>query len=309
MKNRQFIIGIALAISFFSCSGYTQREADPDTAVNMMEFSEEKSAPSNYISSSVAVENTQDTTRKFIRTADLKFKVKDVIHSTYDIEEIANRQGGFVTFTQLTGNIDYVTTTAISLDSSLISTYYTTVNSLVLRVPNVNLDTTLREIARNIDFLDYRTIKAEDVALDILANTLTQKRNAKNEERLINAIDSRGKKLKETTSAEELLLNKQEQADNAKIANLSLADQINFSTVNVSIYQQQTIRREIISNDKNITAYKPNFGSKLFESIQYGWDILANTFLFIIKLWGFILFGILVYIVYKKYGYKLRKNK
>jgi hypothetical protein len=275
----------------------------------MAESSTEEISPSDYVSSSAAVENKQDTTRKFIRTADLKFKVKDVIKSTYDIEDITGRQSGFVTFTQLTSNIDRVTTTTVSADSSLISTYYTVVNSIVLRVPNVNLDTTLKEIARNIDFLDYRTIKAQDVALNILANNLTQKRIAKNEERLTNAIDNRGKKLNETTSAEELLLNKQEQADNAKISNLSLADQINFSTINLFIYQQQTVKREVVLNNNKITNYEPSFWSKISDSLKYGWDILAGVLIFIVNLWGLILFGIFVYVIYKKYGHKLKNKK
>ena len=321
MKNTKIFVGIAFVILFFGCSQTHKAPAEAEVAmmeevadyvVMDEEIKSEASVAANgngFISSSAAVVNTQDTTRKFIRTANLKFKVKNVIKSTYDIEDIADRQGGFVTFTHLASNINGVTTTAVSSDSSLVSTYYTVVNDITLRIPNVNLDTTLKEIARNIDFLDYRTIKAQDVALDMLANTLQQKRIDKSEQRLINAIDNRGRKLQETTSAEELLLRKQEQADNAKIANLSLADQISFSTVYLSIYQQQSIKREIISNEKNISAYQPGFGNRLAESFKSGWDILANVVIFVVDLWGIILFIVLAYIVYRKYGGKFRSKK
>ncbi|GHV56285.1 hypothetical protein FACS1894182_02520 [Bacteroidia bacterium] len=277
--------------------------------VAMVDFSVEEEKPSDYISSLAAVENRQDTTHKFIRTADLKFKVKNVIQSTYDIEDITGRQGGFVTYTNLTGEINRTVTTHISADSSLVSTYYTVINSMELRVPNVKLDTTLKEIARNIDFLDYRIIKAQDVALQMLANNLTQKRIAKNEDRLLNAIDNRGRRLNETTSAEELLLNKQEQADNAKIANLSLADQIGFSTIRLSVYQRQSIMREVIANDKNITAYEPGLGGKLLDSLQFGWDIVKGIVVFIVQLWAFILLGILGYLAYRQYNSKFNKRK
>ena len=136
----------------------------------------------------------------------MKFKVKSVIKSTYDIENITNKLGGFVTYTNLSSIINNVTTIAVSADSSLETTYYTVTNSIILRVPNTKLDTTLKEISKNIDYLDFRIIKAEDVALQILSNNLTQKRSAKNEERLTNAIDNKGKKLNETTTAEEILL-------------------------------------------------------------------------------------------------------
>jgi len=298
MKSTKIILGLGLAISLFGCGqsdhGQMESKAMADSTSNA------------FISSSAAVENGKDTTRRFIRTADLKFKVKSVIKSTYDIENITNRQGGFVTFTNLTSDINTVTNTAVSADSSLETTYYTVTNSITLRVPNTKLDTTLKEISNNIDYLDYRVIKAEDVALQILSNNLTQKRSAKNEELLTNAIDNRGKKLNETTVAEEILLSKQEQADNAKISNLSLTDQIKFSTINLSIYQRQTIKRELISNDKNIDAYEPSFGNKILEALKFGWDILETFIVFLTKLWGLFLFAIVVYFVYKKYGHKLK---
>lgn len=298
MKSTKIILGFGLAIMLFGC-GRANDEG--------MESKAMADSPSNaFISSSAAIENSRDTTRRFIRTADLKFKVKSVIQSTYDIENITNRQGGFVTFTNLTSEITNVTNTAISADSSLETTYFTVTNSITLRVPNTKLDTTLKEIANNIDYLDYRVIKAEDVALQILSNNLTQKRSAKNEERLTNAIDKRGKKLNETTVAEEILLSKQEKADNAKISNLSLTDQIKFSTINLSIYQRPTIKRELISNDKNIDAFAPSFGSKMLESLKVGWDILETFIVFLTKLWGLFLLALVVYFIYKKYRHKLK---
>lgn len=298
MQITKFILGLGLSILLFGCSQSRNEQMESKAMAD--------STSNAFISSSAAVENGKDTTRRFIRTADLKFKVKSVIKSTYDIENITNRQGGFVTYTNLTSNIDNVTTTAVSADSSLETTYYTVTNSITLRVPNTKLDTTLKEISNNIDYLDFRIIKAEDVALQILSNNLTQKRSAKNEERLTNAIDNRGKKLNETTIAEEVLLSKQEQADNAKISSLSLTDQIKFSTINLSIYQRQTINRELISNDKNIDAYEPGFGTKLFDALKYGWDILETFIVFLTKLWGLFLFTIVVYFIYKKYGHKLK---
>jgi hypothetical protein len=265
------------------------------------------STSSAVISSSAAVENNKDTSRKFIRTADLKFKVKSVIKSTYDIENITSRQGGFVTYTNISSSIDHVTNIPVSADSSLETTYYTVTNSITLRVPNTKLDTTLKEIALNIDYLDYRIIKADDVALQMLSNKLVQNRSAKNEARLTNAIDNRGEKLNETTLAEDILLSKQEESDQAKISNLSLSDQIKFSTVSLFIYQRQTIKRELISNDKNIESYEPGFGTKIVESMEAGWDSLEVFIVFLAKLWGLLVFAVLGYFIYKRYGQKRKK--
>lgn len=303
MSKIKFPTALCVIALLFSCS---PKASESSMAADSTCVVADTSA-GDYISSSAAKENSTDKTHKFVRTAELKFKVKNVIKSTYNIEDITARQGGFVTYTNLTSNIDYNESTAVSADSSLESTHYTVTNTITIRVPNTRLDTTLKEIAKNIDFLDYRLIKADDVALQLLSNNLTMRRSAKNEARITRAIDYRGKKLNETTVAEEVLLSKQEQADNARIANLSLQDQINFSTITLTIYQRQSIKHELIANDKNIEEYEPGFGTKLIDSLKFGLGIIEGIVLFLAKLWGLYLFALLAYLGYKFYEIKLKK--
>ena len=293
---RNYILLVGLLCIFLSCN------KNQNSNKEIMQVSD--SASNAFTSSSAAVEKNKDSTRKFIRTAEIKFKVKSVINSTYDIENICNDQGGFVTYTNLASTIENQTETPISADSTLETIHYAVTNSIILRVPNTKLDTTLKDIAKNIDYLDYRIIKADDVSLQMLDNKLTQSRAVKNETRLANDIASNTKKLAETMSAEEVLFSKQEQADNAKINSLTMADQVSFSTVHLLIYQRQTIKRFVISNDKNITAYQPSFWNRLLDALQFGWSMILELFLFVSKLWALLLGGILLYWVYKWYKSK-----
>ncbi len=255
-----------------------------------------------FISSSAAVGNKGDSTRKFIRTAELKFRVNNVVKSTTNIEDIASKNGGFVTYTNLTSSIDELTTTTVSADSSLETTHFTVSNNMIIRVPTNRLDSTLREIANDIEYLDYRVIKADDVALQILANNLSQKRAARNEERLTKAIDERGKKLSETAVVEDVLFDKQEKSDEAKIANLSLGDQIKFSTINLQVYQRPTLKREVIPNEKNIDEFEPSIGARLLDSFEVGWGLLEGFVLILAKLWSVALIAVAVIFTYKKFG-------
>ncbi len=300
MKSLSKLLATLIFITlFFACS---------PSSSDATKMNEEMSADTTaFISSSAAVETGKDSTRKFIRTADLKFKVKNVVNATYAIENITNKIGGFVTYTNLSSEIDNTATTAVSADSSLETTYFTVVNNMTLRVPNTQLDTTLKLIATLIDYLDYRIIKADDVAFHLLANDLTQERTKKNEKRLTDAIDSKGKKLNETANAEELLLQKQEESDNAKISNLSIKDQINFSTITLLIYQRQDIKRELISNYKNIEEYTPSFGKRILGAFRSGWEILQNVIIFLAQIWGLILLFIVGLFLYKRYGNKRKK--
>lgn len=254
-----------------------------------------------FISSTAAVQNKKDSLRKFIRTADLKFKVDNVQQSTYIIEDIVGRNDGFVTLSNLASTVNHKNTVKVSEDSLLETTYYITENTMSMRVPNTNLDTVLKQIAKQVTFLDYRVIKAEDVSLQLMANKWTQKRAEKHYARLEKAIDTKAKKLRETTEAEESLATKEELGDYSKIENLSLIDQVNYSTINLIVYQREVIKRELIENEKNIREYEPGFFSKMKDSLKGGWLFLEGFVLFMIRLWPLIPIGMILWIVLRKH--------
>lgn len=95
---RNYILLAGLLCFFLSCNSVHESKR---------EIILQSDSTSNAITtSSAAVEKNKDSTRKFIRTAEMKFKVKSVINSTYDIENICNDQGGFVTYTNLASTIE-----------------------------------------------------------------------------------------------------------------------------------------------------------------------------------------------------------
>ena len=261
-------------------------------------------SPSEYISSSAAMENPNDSTRKMIRTANIRFKVNDVIQATYIIENIVVNNNGFVENSNLTSRINNTKKTDIKKDSTLVTTYYTVLNSLILRVPNTKLDATLKEIAQLVDFMDFRVIEAKDVTLDLLSKKMEQIRLEQFESRMMNAIDSKGKRLNDVTGAEESLLRKQQQADEAKLANLQILDKINFSTITLSLYQNQSIKYEVIEKEKTI---KSSFGIRFIEALNTGWAVFVGTCLFFVNFWPLIIIAVLTFFGVKYF--KKRKNK
>jgi len=294
MKNK--ILIAATALFLIACSNANRKEYSDKSTAKM--DSAYLKAP---LSSIAAQEKAKDSNRKFIRTADMKFQVKNVIKSTYSIEDVVGKYDGFVTSTNLSSNIDHQSVIPVSADSSLESTYFNVNNTMTIRIPNSKLDTALKSIAAWVDYMDYRIIKADDVSLQILSNKLSQKRNNKLQERLTNAIDHRGKKLHETTDAEENVATKEEQSDNALISNLALADQIKYSTVNLTIYQRQEVKKLLVANEKNIKSFEPGFGPKVLEALKFGCDAFEEILLFFIRIWWLILIGVTAYIMFKKY--------
>jgi hypothetical protein len=289
--TKRSLILLAVIALIISCkkSEVASEESTSDIAVN-----------TDSISSSAAVEK-EGSTRKFIRTADLKFKVKNVTQSTYAIENITNKFDGFVTYTNLQSNIIDKFETKISQDSTLETTRYNVENNITIRVPNKRLDTVIKSISKQIDFLDYRIIKADDVSLKMLSNQLSQKRSSTNEKRVEKAIDTKGKKINDIMEAENNLASQKEQNDNSKLENLSIQDQINFSTLTIQIYQHESVKQEMIANTKDYNYYKPNIGIRIIDSLKTGWYVLLDVIVFIIEIWWLLFITIGGFFLYKKY--------
>jgi hypothetical protein len=252
------------------------------------------------ISSSAAVEK-EGSSRKFIRTADLKFKVKNVTQSTYAIENITTKFDGFVTYTNLQSVIIDQFETKVSQDSTLQTTRYNVENNITIRVPNKRLDTVIKSIAKQIDFLDYRIIKADDVSLKMLSNQLSQKRSNTNEKRIEKAIDTKGKKINDIIDAETKLADQKEQNDNTKLENLSIQDQVNFSTLTIQIYQHESVKQEMNANTKDYNYYKPNIGIRIIDSLKTGWYVALDIIVFLFQIWWLLLIGIGGFYLYEKY--------
>ncbi|CAM4395514.1 DUF4349 domain-containing protein [Flavobacterium terrigena] len=297
--NTNFKIGgvMMLLTLAIACN---KKSEESISKMDLEAVSVDSSAVADDMTSSAAVED-KNSKRKFIRTADARFKVKDVAQSTYKIENLTKNVGGFVTLSELRSTITENDETQVSQDSLLQTTRYEVNNTISLRVPNVKLDTLLRSLAKEVQFLDYRVIKADDVNLQLLANQLSQKRNANTSKRLENAIDKKGNKLKEINEAEANLASKKENSYTSYINNLSLKDQVNFSTVTLELYQNEQLKYELVANEKNVNAYRPNLGLQVWESIKTGWFIFEGIVAFLVQLWPIAFFGFLAWFGFKKW--------
>ncbi len=254
----------------------------------------------NPLTSSAARITKADSTHTFIRTSDIKFRVKDVTAATYKIEDIVAEHEGFVSYTNLASNMLYTNRTKFSEDSILETSHYRVDNSLTIRVPNTQLDAVLRKMAPLMEFLDHRSIKADNIGFTLLSNKMTENRLKKHNERLTKAIDDRGKKLNETNNAEENLLAKEQQSDESKLRSMELMEQVEYSTVTIYIYQSETVAYTVLPSEKTPPAYEPSFGARLLSAAKTGWVVLKEVIIFLVQIWGILLFAFLLYISIKK---------
>ncbi|CAG5085504.1 DUF4349 domain-containing protein [Parvicella tangerina] len=252
---------------------------------------------------SVAASGINDSTLRFIRTAQLKYKTKSVRKTTYLLENAIVHLGGIVTYTNLYSDIENVKKVAISKDSSLKVTTYQVKNNMTIRIPNTQLDSLLKVISTTVTFLDKRIVSADEISLTELKNQLEQNRMANYQEQLKNAIQNKEGKINNVVDAYESMLHKQKLKDDAFIRNLELDYDVEYSVVELSIYQDTSTDKELVENELNIEEFEPSFSSKLGESLKNGWNMILAFIVAIANLWFLIIPLILVGI------YFLRKRK
>lgn len=251
-----------------------------------------------YTDSAASIQLPKNT---HIRTANLKFRVKDVVKSSDSIEDIVAKYNGYISSSNLTSEVMYKNTTQISADSSLESTHYHRNNQLSIKIPTEQLDKVLRKITQNAVFIDHKTIKSEDVYLQILSNKLQVRRNEVFQNRVANKAANIYKNITKETATEQNILDKQASSDEAIIANLNLTKQITYSTVDIDMYQHESNSNAFIACDKTIEPYEPPFYVKLWGSITTGLRMIESIILTVFQLWGIICIALIGWLLYKRY--------
>jgi hypothetical protein len=231
--------------------------------------------------------------KKFIRTAETKFRVANVRKATETVENMAAEAGGYVTYSYLRNTETDNSRDRISRDSVMISRQVVVENEMILRIPNDNLDTLVRRLNKLVLFLDYRVIKMDDVTYTLLANRKGAERLQAYDQRQKQHIDAEGSKLKEKTGAEEERLQKQEQADDNEISNLMIEDQVKYCNFTLVLYQSPVFVTETIGL-VNADAYRPNLFIRIWEAIADGWVIFEYFIIFLFRIWWLFLIGMLV---------------
>jgi len=248
-------------------------------------------------SSAAAVPNAIDSLKKFVRNAEIRFRVKNTADATLRIEDITLRNRGFVINSMLNSEVELRQTTPVSRDSALETTRYRIHSQLVIRVPCQLLDTTLRSIGRLSDFLDLRHVNAKDVGLEMLEQELARLREGTYRSDLEGSEENRNSPKADRARAS------RDASDQASIETMKLEDAIRFSTVTIDIYQLPQIHQTMVANT-DVPVPQQSLATRSGEAFRSGGEILTALFLGIVHLWGVILLALVAF-----FGWKWFRNR
>jgi hypothetical protein len=254
--------------------------------------------PSQQMGSSAATYT--DSERKFIRTANARFRVKDVYVSALGIEDTVGSHGGFVVKNDI--STDTVSTRRYPIgDGKLMElNEYTVQGHLIVRVPSAKTQEFLRAIVGHVAFLDQRHFSARDAQFDLLRQQLDMLRNQETQNDLGQAVKDGGK-LVQKTDAISARNDVKAARDAAHIAKKEFEDQVAFSTIELRLYQpSKVLQTERVDVNSMYREFRPGFFSRLGEQLRGGWDGLLAFFLALAGIWPVILFaGVLAAVLWR----------
>lgn len=245
-----------------------------------------------------------DAQRKFIRTAQAQFRVKDVYQSALAIEDAVAAQGGFVARNEITTDVQDVQRRPKG-DGKLVElAEYTVRGQLTVRVPSDKTQAFLRGIVKQMEFLDRRNFEAADAQFAMLRQQLAYQRNQETQVELGDAAQQGGK-LGQKAQAIAARGDAKSSRDEALVAQKEVEDKVAFSTIELSIYQLSKIRQSELTDVEAVFAENsPGFFSRLGNSLKVGWYGALDVSIVLIKLWPLWLLVTVAVLAYRRYRKK-----
>ena len=245
-------------------------------------------------SAAIAADTTAAS--KIIKTADMRFRVKDVQQTKEQLSAAVKAQGGTVAEFSIQSQIQESDKVKYSSDSLKEITSYRKEGLMVAKVPSEKLDDFTNTVAKLAVFVDQQSMKMDDQSIAYLANRL----KAQNRQKVIKQLD----KSKKSKDAETSFYISDDYVDK-RIENISIDNRVKFSTITLNFYQDNTVSTWIVGND-NLYSYRPGFFQRLGLNIADGWTFFKEFLLGLSKLWALIALALLIFFGTRAY---LRRTK
>ena len=241
--------------------------------------------------SEMATTSADTITSKIIKTADMRFRVKDVQSTKEKLSAAIRAEGGTLTEFNLESVVRREEKVKYSADSLLQLTSFTREGTVVAQVPSAQLDEFTDKVVKLAAFVDRQSLKLDDQSLQYLSNNLKNQNKAAAVAQMNANAAKKGKDIATTQNIKDA-------AVDARINNMGIDKAVKYSTITLSFYQDNTVSRFVVENDE-LSDFRPAFWSRMVLNIVNGWSIFMEFILLIANLWVWVLLGIAGYFFYR----------
>jgi len=224
-----------------------------------------------------SIEKIDTNDRKLIKNGNLRFQTNDIEKTNVLIKSTVNKFGAYIS-----EDNNYNSNSQVGYD-------------LTIRVPAIKFDSLMSYILENanIKHLNNKSTQINDVTADFIDTQARIKIKKESEQKLIELL-KQAKNLTEVLEIQKQLTDMRTDIESTEGRMKYLADQVDYSTINVSFYEK--------------TSYSNRFLGDFWNALKDGWQIALHILTLLAYLWVIIL-GIFVgYRGYKLY-IKHKKNR
>lgn len=272
---KKLLLCVFAAFSIIACN--SGKKTDMETA--------------DVTASEMASTSADTVTSKIIKTADMRFRVKDVQSTKEKLSAAIRAEGGTLTEFNLESIVRREEKVKYSADSLLQLTSFTREGTVVAQVPSAQLDEFTDKVVKLAAFVDRQSLKLDDQSLQYLSNNLKNQNKAAAVAQMNANAAKKGKDIATTQNIKDA-------AVDARINNMGIDKALKYSTITLSFYQDNTVSRFVVENDE-LSDFRPAFWSRMVLNIVNGWSIFMEFILLIANLWVWVLLGIAGYFLYR----------
>lgn len=184
-------------------------------------------------------------------------------------------------------------------NEKLINTDWETSYHLNIRIPSENFTRFISDIETGDGEILIKEINARDVT-DQFIDLETRLENKRNYLKRYNDLLLKANSIKEILEIEEKIRALEEEIESATGQLKYLSDQVDYSTLDLTISTQKNFKYSPENRDK--------FTERLKQSLSKGWFGLVDFFLFLIHIWPIWIIGVLIYYAWRKYKRRNRRK-
>jgi hypothetical protein len=233
---------------------------------------------------------------KLIKTAQVDMKVKDVAKVSEDVTRLTAHYHGMVMNHHLQSEGVRSEDMKLSSDSLQRVTVYSTTATMTVKVPPAALNQFMSDVSELGLHVNVKRMDIEDKTFDYITSQLYQ--NSRKE--LVNQQKTGAVKFRDPTA----ILRVSDDMANEQVNNIRIDHAIQYSVVDLSLAQSNTVSIEHIAND-DTSVYQISFMRRMAFALTNGWTLFADFFLGVINLWVFIVLGVVAWLIIKYYKIKL----
>jgi hypothetical protein len=271
---KKLLMFFVLGIGVMGCS---EKKAESNVEVQSMAM--DITPPSSISEKKLPPKPEQaNTQKKIIHTADIRFKVEDLKKAESTIKARVNAMGGYISNenqNRQSGNLE---------------------NSWTVRIPAEKFDAFLGDVEKESIYVDSKNVSAEDVTAEYVDNELRIKSKQKVFERYLELL-KQAKNVQEIMAVEEQIRVIREEIESKEGRQKYLNDQVLFSTITVSFYQET----------ETSSAPEQPFYVKIWKNFVEGWSSFFNMIIGLFYLIPYILLLFGLFYLLRKWWKKYSK--